>query len=198
MTNRIICIDPGNISSGVVVLDDTKIIKASNEMNVNLFNMIGNYCVHKRCTVVMEDIRPYNMRITQQLIDTCKFIGEAVFRLREQAGLHTVLIPRYEVKKWVYDSFYDVIQLRLSKKLSKGLFPACSIATREAIEVNSQGRKKLKGSFIYVDDVMVKDAMRSLYDISIPAPGKGYDFGLQDHSWQSLACARYFMTKDSD
>jgi hypothetical protein len=49
-----------------------------------------------------------------------------------------------------------------------------------------------KPSFVFVDDKIVTDCMKHLYKIPLPKSGKGYQYGLQTHSWQALAVATYF------
>jgi hypothetical protein len=67
------------------------------------------------------------------------------------------------------------------------------VKTKELIRVDCAGKQKRKSSFIHVDDRVVTEAMKHLYKIPLPKAGKGYQFGLQTHSWQALAVATYFL-----
>jgi hypothetical protein len=190
---RIIGIDPSGESCGMVVLDDGYIIKALNVTNSQFYVKVTNYLLHQNCFVVIEDIAPYSLRLMQQVIDTCKFIGELVYRLRIEAGANVVLIQRSYVKKWVFDTFPDVCLPLIDKKIESKMYDACSIETRELIRVDGNGRGKRKGSYVYVDDKIVTESMKYLYKIPLPKAGKGYNYGLQTHSWQALAVACSYL-----
>lgn len=171
---RIIGMDPGNESSGLCILDSDMIKGAFNVSNENIFGKIQNYLIHPNCTIALEDIRPYSLRLTPQVISTAKFIGEAVYRLKINAGCNLVLVARNEVKKWVFDTFPEVCIPLIEKKILK----------------RGQDRKP---SFVYVDDKMVTESMKVLFNIMKPKPGSGYEYGLQSHSWQALAVAAYLQ-----
>jgi hypothetical protein len=190
----IIGIDPGSEESGMVVLEDYSIIVAFNLTNdVQLYDKITNYSLSKDLTIVIEDIKPYSLRLTPQVIDTCKFIGELVYRLRINAGLNVVMVSRYEVKKWCFDTFPGVCLPIIDSKIEKKMFDACDLKTRELIRVDCNGRSKRKASFVFVDDKVVTECMKYKYKIPLPKAGKGYDKGLQTHSWQALAVASYHL-----
>lgn len=193
---RIIGLDPGNEITGMVVLDGGIIIGAWNLPNTDLFNKIGSYSLHKNLTIVIEDIKPYSLKLTPQVIDTCKFIGEAVFRLRINAGLHVEMVSRYEVKKWVFDTYPQICLPLISDKIDKKMYEACSVETQEEIKVDRRGRSKRKSSFIYVDDRIVIEVMKAAYGLKMPPKGKGYEYGLKTHSFQALGLATCFsMTR---
>ncbi len=191
---RIIGIDPGSEQSGMVILDGgTDIIGAFNLNNeFDLYDKVTDFSIHPNLTIVIEDIKPYTLRLTPQVIDTCKFIGEAVFRFKKAAGLNVVLLSRYDVKRWVFDTFPAVCEPLISGKQDKKLFAACSVDDRLEVQVDNYGRQKRKSSFVYVDDKIVVDCMKHLYKIEKPSAGKGYEYGLKMHSWQALAVASCF------
>lgn len=194
MNGRIIGIDPGSESSGMVVLDNYSIRVAFNLSNdVQLYDKICNYSLNCNLTIVIEDIKPYSLRLTPDVINTCKFIGELVYRLKTACGMNVVLVSRYEVKKWCFDTFPEVCTPIIDKKIEKKMFDACDVITRELIRVDSAGKSKRKSSFIHVDDKVVTECMKHLYKIPLPKTGKGYQHGLQTHSWQALAVATYFL-----
>jgi hypothetical protein len=195
--SRIIGIDPGSESCGMVVLDGGQITAVFNIINIIFWDKVTNFLIHPNCIVVLEDIRPYSMRLMPQVIDTCKFIGEAVYRLRTVAGANVELITRSEVKKWVFDQFPDVCEGRVDKKILKKAFAACDTASGKEILVKENGDawKARKGSFVYVDDKIVKEAMKHHYDIPKPPPGDGYKYGLKDDAWQALAIATLYHSR---
>lgn len=195
MQNRIIGIDPGSSICGIVVLDDRRIVHSANIRKDELFSKLTVFIAHRSVSVVIEDLKPYSLRLTPQVIDTAKFIGEAVYRLKIGCSLNVELISRYEVKKWVFDSFKDVVSGDIDKKIAKKCFPVCNIESREIVMVNDKGSLQRKGSFVYVDDKIVMSAMRYLYKIPTPKAGSGYQYGLKDHAWQALGVASCYLSK---
>lgn len=187
---RIIGIDPGK-TCGMVVLDGQEIAAVFNIISFNLYDKITKYLLHTDCDIVIEDIRPYSTPLTPQVIDTAKLIGEASYRLQDALGKPILLKPRSEVKQWVFDTFPDVCGPLVKKKMLKKVFDACDIETGNPIRVYGDGEawKERKGSFVYVDDKIVTEAMKSHYKISMPPPGSGYQYGLKDDAWQALALA---------
>lgn len=192
--NRIIGIDPGK-TCGMVVLDGGEITAVFNIISFNLYDKITKYLLHPDCYIVMEDIRPYSTPLTPQIIDTAKFIGEACYRLQDALGKPIILKPRSDVKKWVYDTFPEVCGPIVRKKMQKKVFDACDYATKEPVRVYGNGEiwKERKGSFVYVDDKIVTEAMKSHYKIPVPPPGSGYKYGLKDDAWQALAVATCYL-----
>ncbi len=182
MTQRIIGIDPGE-TCGMVVLDGGQITSVFNIMSENLHTKITTFLVHPNCRVVIEDIRPFSLRLTPQIISTCKFIGEAVYRLRNDAGAIVDLAPRNDVKRWVFETFPEVCVPIIDRKIEKKGYVS-----------KSDGRPR-KASFVFVDDKVVTECMKVLYKIPVPERGYGYQFGLKDHAWQALALATYYSNK---
>lgn len=179
---RIIGIDPGE-TCGMVILDGGQISSVFNIMFDQLTSKLTNYLIHPNCRVVVEDIRPYSLRLTPQVIWTCKFIGELVYRLKNDAGAIVDLVPRNEVKKWCFDTFPDVCLPMIEKKIiKKGL-------------IRKDTGEPRKPSFVFVDDRVVTECMKNLYSIKMPKPGYGYRFGLKGHSFQALAIAAYWEWK---
>jgi len=194
---RIIGLDPGSSESGMCVLDNGQIVAAFNLNYEQFWIKVTNYLLNRNCTVVIEDIRPYSLKLTPQVIDTCKLIGEAVYRLRNDCGVNVQLVTRFEVKKWVFDTFPVIATEFATKKIEKKLFDACELLTRCEIRVDTNGKPPRKPSFIHVDDKIVTEAMKYFYRIPKPDPGDGYRYGLKDHSWQALGAATYFTEKKS-
>ena len=60
--------------------------------------------------------------------------------------------------------------------------------------INADGEMR-KPSFNWVDDSIVKAALKSIYNIPTPKPGKPNLYGItkDSHGWQALAvCSFYF------
>lgn len=193
----VVGIDPGSDIVGMVVLTDMRIEQAFNLEIAAFWGKIEGLVRYSELTVVIEDLAPYSLRLTPQVIDTAKFIGEAVYRLKQYPGVKVELIPRSKVKLWVWENFSDVVRPLIEAKIDKKLFPACRISDQEEIRVDDRGKPGRKGSFIYVDDKIVKAAMVYLYKIPKPPPGAGYLHGIKEHAWSALAVASVFTEKIS-
>jgi len=128
----------------------------------------------------------------QTVVDTCKVIGELTYRLRN-AGMNVQLISRYEVKKWIFDTFPDVCLPIIDRRNTMKLFECCDINTREILYLDNKGRGQRKASFVSVNDKVVTESMKHLYKIPLPKSGQGYRYGLQSHSWQALAVALCYL-----
>jgi len=185
----IIGIDPGNKISGVAITSNDIIVHVENADNSGLFDLICNHS--KYVTVVIEDIKPYSVPLGQQVIDTCKFIGELCFRL-EMAKISYVLITRSDVKLWVFSNFNAMAVERIDKKI--GYLHKWKENKGKKGYRNNNGDMR-SASFIFVDDRIVEQAMRIHWDIQKPKPGKKNLHGLSKHSWQALAVATCYMVK---
>lgn len=179
MNHQIIGIDPGE-SCGVAILDGGQITSAFNIMYDLLPSKITHFLLHPNCTVVIEDIRPFSLRLTPQLISTCKLIGELCYRLKNETGANVELVTRNQVKKWVFDSFPEVCVPIIKRKIEK-----------KGYKNESSGEYR-SPSFVFVDDRIVTESMKYKYKIPLPKPGSGYMYGLKDHSWQALALASFW------
>lgn len=171
-------IDPGCEICGVSVIRGGIIVGAWNIPNEEVYSKITPYVLNNGCKVVIEDIRPYAIRLNMQVINTCKQIGEMTYRLKVVAGIDVTLVARNEIKKWVFDTFPDVVMPLVEKKVAKKYVDR-------------------KPSFVFVDDKIVTEAMKYHFGIKLPEPGKGYQYGLKEHSWQALAAAAYLMLSTS-
>ena len=166
----------------MVVLDDGHITGAWNLEHPVFYSKLAFFLLHKHCRVVIEDIRPYSLRLTPQVVETCKFIGEAVYRLRIEAGADVELVSRFEVKRWVFETFPHICSPFIKKKIEK------------KDQRTSSGEYRTP-SFVYVDDKIVMEAMKFYYKIPQPPPGSGYMYGLKNHSWQALALASLHQSR---
>lgn len=131
------------------------------------------------------------MGLAMQTIETAKFIGELKYRLKNELYVDFELIPRFSVKKWVFNSFGELIIDKITKKIEY---------------LDSQGerlgrkryRRKTDGGLYkptlhYVDDRIVISAMKEYWNIKTPKPGKSNEFGLKSHSWQALALGTMYL-----
>jgi hypothetical protein len=176
----------------MAVLDDGRIVGAFNLNTDQFWSKVTNFLINQSCTIVIEDLAPYSLKLTPQVIDTAKWIGMAVERLTASVTTPIVLIPRSSVKKWVYEAFPEVVLPLCDKKIDKKLSLACDLTTRQEVRVDDNGKVARKSSFVYVDDKIVTEAMKYLHRIEMPKPGSGYEHGLKEHSWQSLAIASFY------
>jgi hypothetical protein len=179
---RIIGIDPSNQECGIVVLDNGQIIRAFNVKTELFYSKVTEFLIHRNFVVVFEDLRPYTTRLTQQVIDTAKFIGEAVYRLKCEVGAKIDLIPRNEVKKWCFDAFPHVCLPIIDK-------------TIERKDYRNKDGVFRKASFVYCNDSVIQKCMMEKYKIPLPKAGKGYQHGLKSHNWQALATATCFLAQ---
>jgi hypothetical protein len=178
----IIGVDPG-LTIGVCVIDGGGSILSSFEADNNQFwNKITYFLLSSNTTIALEDIRPYSLALTPQVIETTKWIGEALYRLRNACGEGCIkLVSRYEVKRWVFDYFPEVCLPAIQKRIDAG------VEKGKYVYRNGQIRKP---SFHFVNDAIVKKSMTKLYGIET-LKGKKNKFGLGAHSFQSLAVASY-------
>lgn len=183
-------IDSGNVVSGVAVITRDKIIYAANIPNEDIISKVTEFSEKTRVTVIIEDIKPYAVKLSPQVIDTCKAIGELVYRVRSEAKLEYVLISRYEVKRWVFDTFQSMATERISKRIE--------YMDGYRIGRGEKGLRKKDGSlrvpsFHWVDDRVCLAAMKMYWKIDNPKPGKSNKHGLSKHSWQALALATFYI-----
>lgn len=169
--NKLIAIDPGSSKSGLVCVIDGSVKWSDVVENGEVLKSIPD----PSYTVIIEDFRPYSVKITTQAIDTCKFIGELKYRLESEIKVKVVLVSRFAVKKWVFDKFASVswplIIEKMKKRASKG-----------------------KPSFLWVDDAIVRECMKDLYKLEKPKAGASYRYGLKSHSFQALAVASFYSS----
>jgi len=194
---KIIGIDPGSEKSGVVVLENGAIKETyeamPNESVVEFLLLSDNLSDMK---VIIEDVRAYNMRISGDIIETVKFIGwltgtKTVKGKLSELGIKYELIPRYQVKEWIFLQFRTMAEPEIIKIIARNQ----ARNEKKAIEAGEEYKKRnLAPTFIYVEDRIVANAMRKWWDIKKPSrPGQKSPYGLKTHSWQSLALCSYWM-----
>lgn len=182
--NAVVALDPGPVVSGMVIVEDGAIAKASNAGNAALFNiMFDGGKANVRPLVLIEDVRPYGVRLSQDFIDTCKWIGELEYRLKT-LNIAYKLIPRSTVKKWIFDTFPDIAVPRIEKE----------IILRDHRRKDGEYCKPSAG---FVNDRIIREAMKKQWSIPTPKPGKTNAYGLSEHSWQALGLASYWIAGPS-
>lgn len=183
-------LDPGNEVCGVAQLLDRRIGHCFNEPSGSVYDKILSLSGGNPFVVVIEDVYPYSMRLTPQIIATCKVIGELGFRFSTcPLASEVVFKPRNSVKKWVFDTAPDVVLPRIEKKMMALHARKLKLGLRGLIKKDGEMRTP---SFHYVDDRTVIAALKSIYGIPTPKPGKSNIHGLVDHSWQALAVASLY------
>lgn len=183
-------IDPGNEVCGVSQLLDGRIGFCFNEPSGSVYRKIVSLSDGQPFHVVIEDVYPYSMRLTPEIIATCKVIGELSYRFSVCKLAKSVnLEPRNSVKKWIFDTVPDVVLPRIEKKMAALHIRKVAKGLRGLIKQDGEMRA---ASFHFVDDRTVIAALKSIYNIPTPKPGKPNIYGLVDHSWQALAVAGKF------
>src|ERR1700735_3514132 len=115
--HKMIGIDPGSAKSGVIVLEDGYIRQGYNLPNTEIIEFVYAESLDcKKLTVIVEDVRPYRMRITDGIIQTIKFLGEIQWRLQAM-GQKFELIPRWEVKQWIFLQFKVMAVTEIENKI---------------------------------------------------------------------------------
>ena len=127
----------GEIERGMVIQNDILLYKI---MNVDF----SGY------TIIVEDLMAYSVRLSQDLINTAKFIGKLEYILT-QAGMPPVMVERVKIKKMVYDK-YPSAENEVKDKI------------RQRGKVTATGEFR-KPSMIYVCDRVVANAMRYFWNL---------------------------------
>jgi len=101
---NIIAIDPGNIESAYVVLNDSKIIEKGKVLNGDLLFMIKNSRLRSKDPydeLHIEMVASYGMPVGKEVFDTCVFIGRLMQAWDDQvqpSGCHATQVFRKEIK----------------------------------------------------------------------------------------------------
>lgn len=192
----VISVDPGEKVSGlsIIMLNRESLFKKQligfNIDNASLVSKITEYYVKYNCFVVIEDIRPYRQQLTLQLVATCKFIGELNYRLINELKTEIQYITRGQVKKWIFGQFNDVSVEKINKRIA--YLDGYGEKRGGKRYRNKDGGIRM-ASFHWVDDRVVISAMKELWNIPTPKPGKSNMYGFSSHSWQALAVGSCFL-----
>jgi hypothetical protein len=84
---RVLAIDPGPEVSGLVILEDEKIVHAEVTSTQDVLTLIEQSCVGDVDLIACEMIASYGMAVGKEVFDTCVWIGRL-----EQAA-HQISIP---------------------------------------------------------------------------------------------------------
>jgi hypothetical protein len=133
------------------------------------------------------------MKLTPTVIDTCKLIGRLSEKFEHCKQVTSIqYVPRNSIKNWVYNTVPDVCIPRINKKILA--------KHNRNIKSGKKGLTKLDGemrqpSFNWVDDYIVKEAMKVIHKIPDPLPGKSNIYGItkESHAWQALAVCTFFF-----
>ena len=188
-TKRILVgVDPGETHSGVAIVENGAIQKGINISNFLLIDFISS--LKNSCDsflVIIEDMRPYNMRISDNVINTIKFIGQIEWRLSSM-GIEFRLFPRWEIKQWVFERYPEMAKEEVVKKIE---YLAATMERKNGgIPV-----PRRRPSFVYINDRIVEKAIKMWWSIKKPKVGQSTPFGLKTHSWQGLAMITFYIEK---
>lgn len=185
MKRILIGVDAGSSSSGLAIISSGSIVGGYNKPNTDVYSFIeAEYLKCQEMAVIIEDVRPYNMRITNGIIDTIKFIGQLEWRLKQLESIKVVLIPRWNIKQWVFNSFPEIVLPKTEKKIDRW-------ASKEA----NKSKKRVISKFVWVDDRIIISAMREYWGIEkVKKVGERTPFNLDTHSWQALALCSYYLS----
>jgi hypothetical protein len=178
---NVIGIDCGSTKSGVAIVTNSEIERGMVIPNDILLYKISNK-EFDNYTIIVEDLRAYSVRLSQDLINTAKFIGKLEYVL-EMAGLPPVMVERVKIKKMVYDK-YPSAEREVKDKI------------RQRGKVTTTGEFR-NPSMIYVCDRVVANAMRYFWELP-QGQGKRNKLGLATHSWQALALCSYALFEESE
>ena len=179
---NIIGIDAGSTKSGVAIVAYGQIVKGMVIPNEQVLELLTDpiYLTYK---IVIEDLRAYSVRLSQDLIHTAKFIGVMEYVLKTNKSDY-LLVERVKIKKMVYDKY-----------------PSAEIEVRDKIKqrgkINPSTLEYRKPSMIYVCDRVVANAMRYFWNLP-KGQGQRNKLGLATHSWQGLALCSYVLFGESE
>lgn len=178
-------IDAGSIESGIVILINGQITHAAITLNEELIAKVREYLgVEYKLKVLVEDLAPYSMQLTPDVLKTAKVLGMIEYKLKV-ARISYTLVTRSKIKEWVYSEYKSLLEPLVKEKVVKRM------KKKNLPTINKDGSEK-KGSFAWLDDRLIEIAMRKEWDV--PAQrGKKNRFALKAHSFQALALATLFI-----
>ena len=179
--------------SGIAIID-LEGVKAGYELdNESVFgNIVAWNASNPDGLVIIEDIASYSGKAGQSTIDTVKYIGVLEYLLAG-AVIDYDTILRWEVKKWVYDTYPAIAKPRIDKRIAV----LAKIEARKAAELLEKKNKvwippRRNNTFVYVDDRIIIASMKEYWGLATPKPGKCGEYGLSGHSWQALAAGTVY------
>lgn len=95
----ILAIDPGNIESGYVVLDEAlRPIESGKILNEELLNKCGNGSFSDCKYIAVEMVASYGMAVGATVFETCVWIGKFIERLQYELDIEPKFIYRKDEK----------------------------------------------------------------------------------------------------
>jgi hypothetical protein len=147
------------------------------------YHVTGN-----KLRVVIEDIRPYAVKLSPQVLQTIKYIGELEYRLKT-ARISYKSIPRSTVKEWAFNRYESLLLQPIVDKMLKRHRKL--IAEGRKGLITREGRMRVP-SFVWLDDRLITACMRYQWEIPFEK-GRSNRYGLSEHSWQALALGTYWL-----
>lgn len=181
---RLIGVDPGS-AVGVCVIDSGRIISAFEVSKDDFWSKMTSLSLSNNLIFAVEDIKPYSLPLNPNVIETCKWIGEAVYRLKNGCGGEIEMVSRFQVKKWCFDTFPDICLPLIDAKIAKGALKGKYISKKTG--------ENRPASFHFVDDRIVTKCMTKLWNLEAGKQGKKSPLGLKSHSFQALAVASFLL-----
>lgn len=195
----VISIDPGSVESGVAVIYQATLFE--NPLygflikNESLVDEINKHYVKYNPIIVIEDIRYFKGKVSSQVLETIKFIGELNYRFKRELKLNVQYVTRGKVKKWIFDTYQGICVEYIDKKI-------CYLDDYGERKGRKRYRNKngelRKATFHWVDDRIVLNVMKRLWNIPTPKPGKKNIYGFAEDSWQALAAGSCFLSQYLD
>jgi len=190
----VIAVDPGSEQSGIAVIwlenEAVVYLEGFNLENTLIVDKVSKYSNTCAVSVIIEDIVPYRQKVSNQVISTCKFIGELNYRLTSELPVEITYAGRGAVKKWIYEAFPGLCVSRIHQRIR---YLDDYGEKNEGKRYRNKDGDLRKPSFHWVDDRVVIAAMKELWGIPTPKPGKKNKYGFSSHSWQALALGSYFL-----
>lgn len=180
----VIGVDAGSESSGVVIILDGSISFTGNIPNPEVFELIRQYQqIEYKLRVVIEDVAAYSMRISSQIIETCKWLGEWRYRLKT-TRIAFRMVVRSKVKTWIFLEYAQLVIPMVEEKIIK----------RHTVKADGS---YYKASHMFVDDKIIVKVMEHRWAVECRKEGRSKvnQYGLKDHSWQALAVATMYLDK---
>lgn len=189
MKEIFLAIDCGETKSGIIIMEDEKLVRGDNLDNEDLFTLIDTYTLFSagvKLLVIYEDIRPYTSRFSMQTINTCKMIGRLEYVLKQRNVIFEG-VPRSAVKEFVFNTYFGDIVTLIEQRIA--------ILAKKAAKKNEKVKNR-KPSFHYVNDRMVQLAMRKQWKQKKPKPGHKNQLGIRSHGWQALGVLTYYLKRE--
>lgn len=192
----VISVDPGEKQSGLAVIMLNRPPDVKSQIagfvidNDAVVDKITEYYVKYSPIVVIEDVVAYNLRVSKELLTTCKFMGEFNYRLKTELKVPVEYFTRGKIKKWIFEAFPGLCVGYVSKKIA--YLDDYGEKKGKKRYRTKEGELK-KASFHWIDDRATILAMKELWNIPTPKPGKRNIYGFSSHAWSALAVGSCYI-----